>query len=123
MADKTQRITVRFTPRQEEWVIREAQKAGVSKGRYLRKVALVELPQASRPFFKKDRRIKFNKGVTMEDMRKIVEYHVPRQGNNLNQLARHVNETHQIDRQVLQEINRYKEDNSRLVKTIARALP
>lgn len=123
MVEKTERITVRFTPKQEEWVIKEAEKIGVSKGRYLRMVALVELPQANTPFFKKNQRMNFKGGVTWEEMKKIIEYHIPTQGNNLNQLTRHVNETRQIDRQVLKEITRYRKDNSRLVKTIVRALP
>ena len=123
MIEKTERITVRFTPNQEEWVIRQAEQAGVSKGRYLRKVVLVEFPQASTPFFKKDRRINFRQGITMKNMQKIIEHDLPKTGNNLNQLTRHVNETRQIDRQVLEEITKYRKDNSRLVKTIVRALP
>jgi len=122
MVEKSERITVRFTPEAEQWIIKQADKAGVSKGRYVRKVALGELRQAEQPFRKKDQKIELGSEVRFSDLEKVLEHDLPKIGNNLNQLTRHVNEQSEIGIKQINLLKDIRKEISRIANEILTVL-
>ena len=117
----------RYTPSvsldaiEREWLKAQAKKKGVSYTRYIRMVALGQLPQAE-PLYLKDQPVEFNKGVTHKQMKRLLTHDLSKIGNNLNQLTRHVNETRQIGLKQTQEIEKIREDMDQITDLIFRAL-
>jgi len=122
MAEGSPRITVRVTPSEEEWIIKKAKQAGVSKSRYMRKVTLCEFPQSGEPFYQKDRQFNFKNGVTHQEIKEIFRSKFPGVTNNLNQIARKLNSGQGVDKAMIEEIKQIREQHNEIAVTIIKAL-
>jgi hypothetical protein len=87
--EKTERTTIRWTPENLQMMKQRAEKAGVSTGRYVREVALGELPQDE------DGADKYALIVELKNLRK----ELGAIGNNINQIAKLGNQTGAFDRE------------------------
>jgi hypothetical protein len=85
--EKTEFIGVRVTPEGLKAIKQKAEKAGISPSRYVREVALGELPQDGANFSKYDR-VEALQGLKKE---------LNMMGNNLNQIARIANQSGQVN--------------------------
>ena len=101
MEGKTQRITVRLTPSEEDWIIQAAQQNSVSKSRYMRNVVLGELPQAEHPYATNQQALKFSDKITKGEFITVMYDQIPRAGNNLNQIARRLNDGAPADQKMV----------------------
>lgn len=106
---------------ERQWLKTQAKKEGVSYTRYIRMVALGQLPQAE-PMYQQDRPLELNKGITANQLKRLLTHDLPKIGNNLNQLTRHVNETRQIGPRQTEEIAKIREDMDRITGLIFKAL-
>src|SRR5699024_10480751 len=88
------RITVRFEPEDEAWILRKAEAAGLGKSTYLREVALGNIPQDEADFSKYDHTEALLN--LKKELRKI--------GNNINQMARVANTVGDINGERLKEV-------------------
>lgn len=122
MVEKTERITVRFTPEGEEWVVNQAEKAGVSKGRYLRQVALCQRPQAEEPFDDTNKNVALSNGVRVEELRKVLHQDLSKIGSNLNQIAKHINKQSKIGIKQTHLLKDMRDNWDSLVSKIVRAI-
>jgi hypothetical protein len=122
MIKRSERITVRVSPDEEAWIITEAEKTGVSKSRYLRQVALCQRPQAEVPFSKSDRPVNPDGPLTNAELKQVLNQDLPKIANNINQLARHVNEQRDIGPRQTEELVQYRKDLDELTLTIIEAL-
>jgi len=122
MIKRTERITVRVSPDEEEWIIKKAQETGVSKSRYLRQVTLCQRPQAEVPFSKTDQPVTVNGPLTNAELKQVLNRDLPKIANNINQLARHVNEQREIGPRQTEELAQYRKDLDELTLTIIEAL-
>ena len=122
MIKRTERITVRFTAKEEEWIITKSEEHGVSKSRYIRQVALCQRPQAEDPFSEADRPIQLEDAITKQRLEQVLIQQLPKLGNNLNQLARHVNTQQSIGPKQTEELARCRKDLDELTLTIIEAL-
>lgn len=122
MIEKSERITVRLTPGEEEWIVKKAEKAGVSKSRYIRKVTLCELPQSDNPFYEKDRPMNLKNGITHAKMMRIFNTDISQIGNNLNQIARRLNSGEEVDDEMLKEVKQMREELTEIGRVHYKAL-
>jgi len=122
MARRSERVTVRLTPNEEDWIINKAEKAGVSKSRFMRKVVLGELSQAEVPFYQKNHRMKFNNGITHEEMRKVLRGDMSNAQNNLNQIARKLNSGRVIDEKDREKLDTIQDELNNIARVIVMAL-
>ena len=120
--ERTERMTVRLTPAEQEWIVKMAEKAGVSKSRYMRKVVLGELAPAEVPHKKIHREMKFKNGITQAKMKKIFLGDMPKLGNNLNQIARRLNEGQPADDDMVEQMKYVREELNEIGKVIIKAL-
>lgn len=122
MEERSERITVRLSPSEEKWILKEKDRAGVSKSRYMRKVVLGELPQAKVPFREEDRRLEFENGISAVEMRKVIDHELPKWGNNLNQVARTLNQGGPVDDKIVKQLNDIREAITEIGRKILRGL-
>ncbi|SMO56894.1 plasmid mobilization protein [Fodinibius sediminis] len=104
MTEKSKILSIRFTPNALDWIVRQAREVGVSKGRYIRKVVLGELPPAKVPFGTNQRSLKLADDITHREMRRMVFRQLPMVGNNLNQLTKKVNCADEFTKQEREQI-------------------
>lgn len=122
MIKRSERITVRVSPGEEDWIIKEAEKSGVSKSRYIRQVSLCQRPQAEVPFSKSDQPVSVNGPITNEELKKVLNSDLPKIGNNINQLAKHVNEQRSIGPKQTSELEQCRKDLDELTEVIVDAI-
>lgn len=122
MSELDEIVPVRFSLEGKKWVQQKADEAGVSRGRYIRKVVLGEVVQADVPFDKKNRELRFNNGITQADMQKIFQTKMPRANSNLNQISRRLNSGEPIDDKMLALMRDIQEDYQKIARTIIKAL-
>ncbi|SHG54087.1 mobilisation protein (MobC) [Fodinibius roseus] len=92
--EKKKRITVRFEPEDEAWILRKAEAAGLKKSTYIREVALGNIPQDEADFSKYDHTEALQN--LRKELRKI--------GNNINQMARVANTVGDVNGERLKEM-------------------
>lgn len=107
---------------EREWLEEKAEEAGVSLGRYVRQVALCQRPQAEVPFSKTDQPVKVSGPITNEELKKVLNSDLPKIGNNINQLARHVNEQRSIGPKQTAELEQCRKDLDELTEVIIDAI-
>jgi hypothetical protein len=122
MGERTERITVRLTPGEEEWIIKRADKADVSKSRYMRKVVLGEFPQTEAPYKNIHRQMRFNNGITQAKMKKIFQTEMPKVNSNINQIARRLNSGQVADNKMLKEVKGIRANHQKMTRIIIKAL-
>lgn len=122
MIKRSERITVRVSPDEEDWIIKKAEKSGVSKSRYIRQVSLCQRPQAEVPFSKSDQPVSVNGPITNEELKKVLNSDLPKIGNNINQLAKHVNEQRSIGPKQTSELEQCRKDLDELTEVIVDAI-
>jgi hypothetical protein len=115
-------IGVWCTQEEHDWILKEANKAGPSKGAYMRKVVLGELPQANVPYRKEDRRLQFKNGITHEDMNKVLRQDLSNVQNNLNQVARKLNSGRPVDEKVEAMLEGVQSELDKISRVIVMAL-
>ena len=92
--EKKKRITVRFEPEDEAWILRKAEAAGLKKSTYIREVALGNVPQDEADFSKYD-----NTEALQNLQKELLKI-----GNNVNQMARVANSVGAVNGERLKEI-------------------
>lgn len=122
MSERSERVTVRLTPSEEEWIIKMAEKAGVSKSRYMRKVTLCEFPQSADPFYEKDRKFNFSNGITHQEMKRVFQVDFPKVGRLLNQIARKLNSGEKLEEEMVEVMKNIRQKHSNMARTIVKAL-
>jgi hypothetical protein len=93
---KTERTTIRWTPEDLKSIKKRAEKVGVPAGRYIREVALGELPQGEN---------KVTKYELIDEIQNI-RSELNAIGNNMNQLAKVGNQTGSFNEEYFSEIRR-----------------
>lgn len=94
------------TDEEYHWVDHEAEKEGISKGNYCRQVVLGQRRQAETPFSKLDQKVVANEGLSGRELKKVLQYDLPKIATNINQLAHHVNSEQQIAPKQMAEIEK-----------------
>ncbi|MCW9708811.1 plasmid mobilization protein [Fodinibius salsisoli] len=107
---------------EKEWLKTQADKAGITYTNYMRKVALCQLPQAEIPFRKEDRRLPFKNGISQRDMERVIDYDLAKVGNNMNQIARKLNEGASADEKMIEQMDEIWKDIDQITNTILTAL-
>lgn len=95
--EKNKVKTIRVSPEEQQIIQEKADAADVSWSRYVREVALGELPQYDTDFSKYDH------VAVLRNLRKEINM----MGKNLNQLTRIAHQTGQVDRAQLEKIRGY----------------
>jgi hypothetical protein len=122
MGERTERITVRLTPSEEEWIIKRADKAGVSKSRYMRKVVLGEYPQIQAPYKNIHRQMRFSNGITQAKMKRLFQTEMPKVNSNINQIARRLNSGQVADDKMLKMVEDIRDNHQKMTRIIIKAL-
>lgn len=107
---------------ERSWLEEKAKNEGVSLGRYIRQVALCQRPQAEVPFSQNDSPIKLKNEVSKQQLEDVLDRQLPKIGNNINQLARHVNEQQNIGPKQIQELKQLREAMNQITIAINKAL-
>lgn len=118
-------IGVWCTQDEHDWIQKHAGKVGpkgISKGRYCREVILRETAPPRRSFYPKDQQLEFSNGITLADMERLLDHDLPKIGNNLNQLTRHVNEQRNMGPKQTEEIQAIRKEISKITEAILQAL-
>jgi len=119
---------IRYTPSvsldesERKWIKKQAEKEGISYTNYMRKVVLCELPQSEIPYHRKDRELNFSNGVSHAEMRKVLDHELPKWGNNLNQIARKLNEGAPADDKMFELMGDIRRHINKIGRKILRGL-
>lgn len=122
MSELDEIVPVRFSEEGKEWVEQKADKAGVSRGRYIRKVVLGELPQAEVPYETIHRQLRFNNGITQAKMKEVFQTEMPKVNSNINQIARRLNSGEPVDSKMLKMVDDIRANHQKVTRIIIKAL-
>lgn len=119
----------RYTPSislkedQRDWIKKQAEKNGISYTHYMRKVVLGALPQAKDPFYEKDQPIPIKEGMSYRELHQLLAVDLARRiGNNLNQIARKLNEGVPADDKMVEQMKDIRKEMNRIVRKLIKIL-
>lgn len=119
-------VGVWVDPSEHQWLVRQAKKAGVSKGRYLRQVTLGILPQAPVPFATNQRSLDLSGKVTHQELKDVIFKQLPELGENLSDVKRRVNSKEVFEEKyqqaMIEEITQIRQETSRAITIITEAI-
>lgn len=110
-------IGVWCTQEEHDWIRKQGEESrgkGVSKGAYLRKVALGELPPAEEPFATNQQELKLSKKITKGEFLDVLYEQIPGATNNLNQMAIRLNKGVPADDKMVERLEAIKEDFNKI---------
>lgn len=119
----------RYTPSvslnedQRDWIKKQAKKHEISYTHYMRRVVLGALPQAKEPFYEKDKEVPVKKGMTHRELFRLVSVDLARRiGNNLNQIARKLNEGVPADDKMVEQMKDIRKEMNRIGRKLLEIL-